>query len=145
MAVKTTAMIGHGATIGYSTTGAAPYTAVGLVTKIGPPDEQTEKPDSTHLLSPNFTREKIAGLNHNEDATLTVQLTYAGYSALQTLKRTLCSWQIMIPDGTSSTTGSTFTFSGFLTDLHGDIPDAEIMTVSVSIAVTGPVVVATGS
>ena len=67
------AMLGYGITYEISTTtGGSTFTQLGEVTDLELPSDETEEVDVTHYLSPDRTREFIAGLVNPGESSFTV-------------------------------------------------------------------------
>jgi hypothetical protein len=129
------------ATIGYGTTfafgdGAVPevFTALAEVTDITPPSDSVDIIETTHMSSPNRTKEFVAGLNDPGECSFDIHfLPGVGDDALIQAKRnvgTKANYQIEYPSG------ATWTFAGILTGYAPTVPVNDRMTATVTFKVT---------
>ncbi len=72
----------------------------------------------------------------------------AGVAEVITLAaaKTTVSWQVQLPDGSSGTTGSTYAFSGFVSNIKpGNFSGEDAPTMDFTIAISGAVTITAGT
>jgi len=140
MAISTAA-IGFGATFGVGD-GASPevFTALAEVMDLSPPSDQVDIIEVTHMLSPNRTKEFIAGLTDPGECSFDIHfLPGAGDDTVLQAKRqtaTLTNYQITFPGDT------TWTWAGILTGYEATVPVNDRMTATVTFKLTSSYTVA---
>ncbi len=96
------------------------------------------------------TMPKVPGRMDSGDFTASVywvpgETSVAGLTALFQ-NRTTSQWQVMLPDGSSPTTGSTATFSGFISSFKpGNFTGEDAPKLDITIAISGTIIYAAGS
>ena len=131
--MPTTSVIGYGGTLKIG--GAS----VAQVEEITLPDEETTKVDITHLLSPNATKEKRAGLIDQGDLEAKVIFTAAGYATVRALRdaRGIAVCIFQLADGTAANTGSSWTFNAFISKLAGEVPLDDKVMATIGLTISG--------
>jgi hypothetical protein len=148
MSLKTTAMSGAGATLGYKIGSGSTYTVIDQL--IDFEEGGTEVDDIETTLLSSTTKTFIPSIPDPGDVTLTV-FNIPGNTAIAALRGLInspqvISWQIMYPDGSSPTTGSTETFNGYLNSFAPKgFAIGEKMTADLGIKISGPITPAAGS
>jgi hypothetical protein len=148
MSVSTEPLHAGGTTLSYKIGAATAFTALGQVADISLggikiPEIKTSKLSSTvHTSIPSIV----------DPGDVKFSMYYvpgdAGVQAIQGLATTpaIVAWQIQSPDGASETTGSTITFSAFVTDFAPkDYKIDGTPMVDVSLKITGAIAFAAGS
>ena len=116
-------------------------TTIGNVLNIGGPDQTRDVIDITTMDSANLRREFIPGLI--DPGEITFDVNYDGTAAgtandlhnLQTA--TAMTWKITFNDSTVETSKSSFSNTGFMTNLGFQIPFDDKVTQSVTVKMTG--------
>lgn len=148
MPVETSAFNAAGTTLGYKIGSASVYTNIAQLVEFEESGISIDPIETTLLASTIKTY--IAGIPDPGEITLTVYNVPgdAGVAALKGLANTgtTCSWQVQYPDGSSPTTGTTETFSGFVMNFGAkgftvnDTPTAEV-----TIKISGLITTTTGT
>ncbi len=139
--MATSASIGHTSTflIGNDASPVV-YTAVAEVYDITPPSDTMDVIDATHMTSPSFTREFIAGLIDPGEASFEMNFIpgVGGDLAIQALRglREKKNLRIVFPNTIR------WSFAGYLIGYEPAVPDDDKMTATVSFKVTGSYLVA---
>jgi hypothetical protein len=140
MAVAT-AIIGYGTLFSFGN-GATPevFTALAEVVDVTPPSDTVDIIETTHMTSPNRTKEFIAGLNDPGECSFDIHfIPGAGDDAVIQTRRNL---------GTKNnyritwSNGVTWTFAGILTGYTPSAPVNDRMTATVTFKVTSSYVAA---
>lgn len=132
---ESTAVIGYGTTFAFGD-GATPevFTELAEVTDITPPSDSVDIIETTHMGSPNRTKEFTAGLNDPGECSFDIHfLPGVGDDELIQAKRNTgakANYQITYPNGT------TWTFAGILTGYAPTVPVNDRMTATVTFKVT---------
>jgi hypothetical protein len=139
------AKIGKGTTVAHSTTSGGSYTTLLEVTKVGSPKQSVKDVDVTHYVSDSGVKEYIPGWI--EPGTVEYEANYlkAQETILQGLLGVAHFYKIQLPDGSNSTSGSTFAFPGYIKELGDEIPNEDKINRKITIKVSGPVVFTAGT
>jgi hypothetical protein len=105
--------------------------------------------DTTVIPVPTLastTLAKVPGRTDYGDFTGSMYLinSDAGVAEMITLAvaKTTVLWQVQLPDGTSGTTGSTYAFAGFISNLKpGNFTGEDAATMDFTVAISGAVTV----
>jgi len=121
------------------TSSAALFTAIAEINSITGPNKTRETIDVTSLDSAGGYREFIASFRDAGTVELEMNFTRQGYEDLNDdfEIETLVDYQINLPDGT------TLDFSGLVVDLGMAIPMDNKVTATVSIKISGQVILST--
>lgn len=135
------AMIGYDTRFEIETApGSGTYVELEEVYEITPPSSTIDKIEVTHMRSPNRRREYIPGLTENGSASLSMNYVPGSASDLRIeelrINGTVLSMRITYPNGV------TVTFDGFVEEYTPAIPVDDRLTASVSLSVTGDIVIA---
>ena len=134
----TAAAIGHGTKFSmYATAAAAVFTDIAEVFDIKPPNEQTDTIDATHYQSPGRYREFIQGLTDPGECSIEMNLIPG--SASETLILTAKSDGLLRQAKITFPGGETWTYGVLVTGYEPAIPDADKMTATVTMKVSGSV------
>lgn len=118
------------------------------VRSITPPEPTRERVDVTHLESPSFTRENIAGFIDLPEATY--EAIHVEGNAIQDLieedfydgLQTSEEWSHQICHPETGVTQRTYTYDGYIASaLRGPIATEEVIILTVRIQLTGAVVI----
>ena len=123
----------------------AAYTGFGKIKNIKRGPTKVKESDATSLGSASATKEFLPGLIDEGGFNATLVFLKADYATARGWLRVMQSFQIQAADGTNSTSGSTWTFSGFLTELGEDFPEDDLISVDVTFKISGPVTFAAGT
>ena len=142
---ETDAMIGYGSTFELGNGDGPPetFTPLAEVYDITPPSDAVDVIDTTHMQSPNATREFIIGLNDPGECSFEMNFIpgSAADEKIQTVraarKRVTC--RITFPNAV------TWTFTGILTGYEPAAPNDDKMTATVTFKVTGSTVTGTAA
>jgi hypothetical protein len=148
MSLITIPQSGVGITVGYHTTGSV-FTLLGTLGD----DCEFSGFASTVINTPYLASTYVTKTPGRIDpGDFTGSLFYVpsdtGVQELQTLSasRATVSWQVMFNDGSSPTTGSTATFSGFVSTIKpGNFTGEDAPKMDFTITITGPVTFTTGT
>jgi hypothetical protein len=148
MAVKTTAFSGAGATLSYKIGSASTFTNIAQLVDFEEGGTKVDDIETTLLSSTAKTF--IPSIPDSGDITLTIYQVPGdpGDIQLRTLVNTpqVIAWQIQYPDGTSPTTGSTETFSGYVNSYAPKgFAIGEKLTADIGIKISGLITPTTGS
>ena len=140
----TTPFTGTGTTLGYKLSGGSTFTPLGTLN-----DDFSFGGISVNVIPTSYLATTVAtkspGRVDSGDVSGTVALIPSDTTVqeLRTLiySRAYAIWQVMLPDGSSATTGSTAVFSGFLSNYaeKGFSGESEVVadfTITISGAVT---------
>lgn len=130
-----------GAISGFGTLLKRNGTTVGEVNDITPPGMSRNTIDVTHHQSPNAWMEFIKGLKDGGELTFSVNYiptnsthnASTGLLADFTNNTTVDTWQVIFPD----TSGTTWSFSGILTDFSPTAPTDDKLAADVTVKVSG--------
>lgn len=139
--------IGYGTTLSYSTNLVTPsYTALAELIDITPPKQKVKSVDFTTFSSPSDAQEFKPGLLDGGEVTLKVNYRSDSQAVVDTLVQTMVAWKTQLPITASEvTTGGSWTFTGFLTDIGGAVPVDDRITSDFTIKVSGVPVFTPGS
>ncbi len=132
--MATSAIIGHGTLVGYSTTGVTTptsFTSLTEVYEVSLPDTEVDEVEATHYGSANNFKEFIAGLEDGGEVEVQLNYTKTQCDTLDLMRRTIKEWLITMPDV------SYWRFPGYIKKMSGAIPDQDKVSVKVTIRVTG--------
>lgn len=130
--MATSAIIGRGTTLAYETTvGGGTYTTISEVFSVTGPEIEAAEVEATHFGSPGLSREYIAGLEEPGSCSFELNYTKTVLAALLSIKGVTRSWKITYPDS------STWVFSGNLSGVSVNDPDADRITMNAAIKVSG--------
>jgi hypothetical protein len=149
VSVSTTPAAGIGISLGYKLSGGSTFT--GLVQLRD--DCEFEGFDTTVIPIPVLLTANLSKVPGRTDpGTFTGSLYLvpgdAGVAEMLTLfqAKTSVTWQLQLVDGTTSTTGSTYQFTGFVSNLKpGNFTGEDAPTQDFTIAISGAVAFALGT
>lgn len=149
MSLATTPYSGLGITLGYNLGGSTTYTALTQLED----DCDFDGFDTTIIAIKPLSQTvvtKVAGRIDPGTFTGSCYLVNgdAGVTELLALAaaRTTVAWRVQLPDGSSPTTGSTFTFSGFVSNVKpGNFTGEDSPKLEFTIAISGAVTATAGS
>ncbi len=133
----------HNATLSNWVTAA--YVAFGKIKNIKRGPTKIKESDATSLGSAAATKEFLPGLVDEGGFNATLVFLKADYATLRSWIRVMQGFQIQAPDGSSGSSGSTWQFSGFLTELGEEFPEDDLISVDVTFKISGPVTFAAGT
>lgn len=149
MTVLTTPYSGLNLTLGYRTGSSGAFTTIAQLKD----DAEFSGFETTSINVPTIANQvmtKVPGRTDNGQFTGSVYLIPgdAGVAELATLglSRATIAWQVMLPDGTSSTTGTTYTFSAFVQSLKpGNFTGEDAPSLDFTLEISGSVTLVVGS
>ncbi len=115
------------------------FVAFGLIKSISGPKGKGGVSKATTLTSPSATQEKLPGLWDEGSYSMTCIFKAADMTTIRGWIRVMQSFQIQAPDGTGASTGSTWQFSGFITELGEEFPEDDLITVDCTFEISGPI------
>lgn len=137
--------IGHGTKV-YMLNDASAWVQLAEVTEIGLPNPQVDDVEATHFLSPDRSKEYIAGLKDNGEIPL--GMNYIAGSATDILLtgalQETRSWRIIVPTSEEED-GWVFEFEGVLKGYEKAVPIGDRQTATITIRVSGSVAEYAGS
>lgn len=106
---------------------------------IAVPNIEIEYLDATHLQSPNGFREYVAGLKDAGTVEIPCGYTSAGYNEAHGYMSngTLVYFQTTMPTESGQTTGDVFEFTGYVTPQLSTDGIGEIISMTLSIRISG--------
>jgi hypothetical protein len=148
MPAKTSALNAAGTTLSYKLVGASTFTAVAQLVDFEEDGIATDDIETTLLNATIKTY--IPSIPDPGGLTLTIYNVPAdpGVIALKGMANapSVVQWQIMYPDGSSPTTGTTETFSGYVNNFsEKGFAIGETPTADVGIKISGLITTTTGS
>jgi hypothetical protein len=134
---------GYGTTIGYATTSGGSYTSLAEVVSIDFPEFSVDDIETTHMLSTNKWKTFQAGLKDGGELGVTI---HWDKTVMTTVMGTLLAadyfWKVTFND---ITTGSTMIVPGYIKGVGAETPLDDIVTVALTIKVSGEPTYAAGS
>jgi len=133
----------HNTTLSYWNGSA--YVALANVRNIKRGPTKVTSSNASTLASLSRTKEKTPGMIDEGGFTCTLVFRTAvagilrGLLATTTAKAVNTNWAIQAPDGTTSTTGTSWTFDGFIMELSEEFPEDDTITQDVNVDISGPV------
>jgi predicted secreted protein len=126
---------------GNGSSGTETFTPLAEVNSITGPNKTRDTIDVTSLDSEGGYREFIAGFRDGGEVSLEMNFTYATYDIINDdfESEDSVNYQIELPDGTS------FTFTGLVTAVGLAVPLDDKVTSSVTVKISGQVVIGTPS
>lgn len=130
-----TAFTGKGATFNRYNTSTLNWDEIADIVSIGGPSASRDTVDVTTLGSPGGYREFIGSLRDGGDISLNMHFQQDTYQQMKTdfESDTRQTYSIILPD----TLNSTLQFEGLVTELPVDVPLDDVVTVDVTIKVSG--------
>lgn len=126
----------YNAIISYTTVGGSSYTELGGVRNISGPKAKVTSSDATKLRSTAATREKTPGFIDEGQCSMELVFDSATIVILRGFLRVIKQWKIVFNDSLG-TAGTTQVFVGFITELGTEVPEDDIITVPITLDVTG--------
>lgn len=123
--------------------GVSAWAAIAEVNSITGPNKSRDTIDVTSLDSTDGYREFIASFKDGGTVQLNMNFTRATYDDMSTdfESNVLQAYEIVLPDGQTSS----FEFVGLVTELGLDIPTDDKISAPISIKISGPVTLNSGS
>ena len=119
-----------------ATIGGSSYTELGGVRNISGPKAKVTSSDATKLRSTSATREKTPGFIDEGQVSMELVFDSGTIITLRSFLRVIKQWRITFND-TLGVSGTRQVFVGFLTELGTEVPEDDIITVPVTMDVTG--------
>jgi hypothetical protein len=124
---------GKATALAYDADGIGTYTTIGQVLEVTPPPEAAEAIDVTHMDSANGYTETDPGWIAAGDCTATIQYAKAQLTTLYSQLAVEQWWKITYAGGSNDR------WYGFLSEIRPMVEAAGIVTVALTIAVSGRV------